>query len=330
MSLKKVNWGIIGTGNIANKFAEAFKYVDNANLLAIGSRDIHKAKYFAEKYSILKYYGNYQNLINDKDIDIIYIATPATYHFEHILMCINSRKNVFCEKPFTINVKEALKAYELANQNNLFIGEALWSAYLPWLAIVNEYINEKKIIGEILGIESKFLIKVSPDHRLYKNELGGGALIDLGIYNIFITYSILGQPLDFEAKAIIKNNVDETITIKFLFFNNVYSIMKASINENNDINAIIYGSKGKIILNSPFFGLTNIFIYDHKNNLIFNITPQYEGNGYNYEIKEISNFILQGQKDSNIWSMKDTINILKILDDVRNKIGLKYTNDIIN
>lgn len=330
MSLKKVNWGIIGTGNIANKFAEAFKYVDNANLQAIGSRDINKAKYFAEKYSILKYYENYQNLINDKDIDIIYIATPATYHFDHILMCINSRKNVFCEKPFTINIKEAIKAYELANQNNLFIGEALWSAYLPWLAILKEYINEKKVIGEILGIESKFLIKVSPDHRLYKNELGGGALIDLGIYNIFLTYSILGQPKDFETKATIKNNVDETITVKFIFFNNAYSIMKASINENNDINAIIYGSKGKIILNAPFFGLTSIFIYDHKNYLISKITPQYEGNGYNYEIKEISNLILQGKKDSNIWSINDTINILKILDDIRNKIGLKYANDNIN
>lgn len=209
------NWGIIGLGNIANKFANDLVLIPNANLYGVASRSIIKAKEFANKYNVPNYYDSYNELVENKNIDIVYIATPHSFHFSNTMMALNKKKGVLCEKPICINSNQLTLLSKKALENNIFLMEAKWTRFLPSFNKVLELIASGTI-GKVKAVKADFGYSFPYDesHRLYNPRLGGGSLLDIGIYPVFLALVILGIPDKILACANKTNlGVDSTCNI---------------------------------------------------------------------------------------------------------------------
>ncbi len=225
------NWGILGTGYIAHKMAEALSFVPQAKLYAVGSRNIQTALDFAGKFKVEKSYGSYEELVNDPDVDIVYIATPHNLHYENTIMSLENGKHVLCEKPFAVNGSEVQRMIETARKNNLFLMEALWTRFLPHLIRAKELVDTG-VTGKIRLIKADFGINVpfNPLHRLYNKKLIGGSLLDLGIYPVFFSLLFLGKPEKITATAGIgSTDVDYNCSISFGYRDETLSVMYSSI-----------------------------------------------------------------------------------------------------
>ena len=193
--MKIFKWGIIGPGKIAEKFAEALLNCPNAELWAVASRDKERAESFAKKYRAVKYYDQYEALINDEEIDVVYIATPHTFHYRHVLLCLNNKKPVLCEKPLSVNYQSALEMITLAKETKVFLMEAMWTRFLPVIKEVFRLIKQGEI-GEIIFIKADFgySFPYDTESRIFNMKLGGGSLLDIGVYPLFLALSLLGEP----------------------------------------------------------------------------------------------------------------------------------------
>ena len=192
--IRKIKWGFIGTGWIAQKLAKALESVDNSQLYAVGSRNKETANKFANDFNVIKSYGSYKELVEDSDIDIVYVATPHNLHCENTLMALENNKNVLCEKPFGINGREVRQMINKAKEKDLFLMEALWSRYLPDIIKTKEIIDSGEL-GEIKLITAYFTTKSNQgsEGRHFNKDLGGGSLLDIGIYNVFLSLLLLGK-----------------------------------------------------------------------------------------------------------------------------------------
>ena len=207
-NVKKINWGILGLGNIAHKFAEDLILVHDANIISVASSSIERAKDFGKKFEVKKIYDSYEKLLNDKDIDVIYIASINTFHAEMTIKSLEKGKAVLCEKPLAMNPVDVKKMIATSVKNNVFLMEALWSRFNPSISRIKELIDIG-LIGEVKYIYSEFsflLKKMNRKHRLLDPKKGPGSLVDIGIYPIFLSYLLLGKPKDVVAKAHYFNN----------------------------------------------------------------------------------------------------------------------------
>uniref|UniRef100_UPI0040498FBD Gfo/Idh/MocA family protein n=1 Tax=Flavobacterium sp. TaxID=239 RepID=UPI0040498FBD len=250
----KIKWGIIGLGKIANKFAADLQLSDNAVLFAVASRNAEKAENFSQKYNATKFYDSYEALAEDSEIDVIYIATPNTFHFQNTMMCLQNGKGVLCEKPMGINATEVATMMYEAKSRNLFLMEGIWTRFMPATNKLLE-ILANKTIGEILFIRADFGFKAdpNPDGRLYNKKLGGGSLIDIGIYPLYLSLLTLGIPVDIKAMArIIETGVDSYCAILLDYENGAKASFESTFEANTPTEAYIYGTKGAIKLHSRF------------------------------------------------------------------------------
>ena len=251
--MKTVNWAILAPGRIANKMAEAMKKTkDKINLYAVGSRDLERAKQFAEKWGFEKSYGSYKELLSDPKVDAVYVANPHSFHFESVMACLEAGKHVLCEKPVACNLDQLNKMIEKAKEKKLFFMEALWTAFNPLLKKIKKIISEGKI-GEIKHIESNFSGRFTFDvkSRAWAPELAGGALLDLGIYNIFYSMIINNfEPIVNHVSSVrMENGVDAWNSVNLTFKNGVTAHFQSSIDIpslTNSHDAVIFGSKGFI------------------------------------------------------------------------------------
>ena len=319
-----IRWAIIGPGAIANAFAKEVNNTKNGVLSAVYGRNEKKVKDFCGKYNIDNYYTNIDEFVNSDKFDAVYIATPHNYHMEYAKKCIKAKKHVLCEKPFSCDYKSSKEVLELAKENNVFIMEALWTLFLPAIKQAKTWIEEGKI-GEIKLITANFGFKSEEDinSRLYNPNLAGGALLDVGIYPIlFSNYMMNDFPSEINAMAkFTKTNVDETDTINLKYKEGALASLTCSIAAETDNTAIIYGEKGKIVI--PTFWMTKE-AYLHVGDKTEKYIDEYEGAGYKHEIEEANNCIINKELESNIASHKVTLELAKVMDEVRNKIGLKY------
>ncbi|MFP4478833.1 MAG: Gfo/Idh/MocA family protein [Candidatus Izemoplasmatales bacterium] len=321
--------GIIGAGNIANKFSEAVnksKLVDG-ELYAVGSRSIEKAEIFKKQHNIKKAYGSYEELYQDEDVDLIYIATPHVFHYEQMMDALDYGKNILCEKPFTINADLAEKVFNKAKEKNVFIMEAMWTRFLPVIQEVKYQIN-KGLIGEIELLEADFCFNPDKDieHRLYQPKLGGGALLDVGIYPITFANIFMGKPKNIESTVkMYKTDVDASETIKYEY-DKGKAILRAAINEERPLLATIKGTKGKVIIDG-LHETESAKIYDKDDELIHLIEIPHETNGFEYEIKEAIDCIRSGKTESDIVSPKVTLSILKQMDQIRDSWNFYYPQE---
>ncbi len=326
--MNSYRWGIIGLGRIAHKFAEALQVIPTASLVAVASRSKANARTFAEKYDAKKYYDNYEDLILDPEVDVIYIATEHTTHASLSKACISFGKPVLCEKPFAINYRQAKEVYELAQQSNVFIMEAFWTRFIPSMKKVVEIV-QKEEIGKVMSIQADFGFKApfNPKDRLFNKDLGGGSLLDVGVYLVFLTTTLLGEPKNILAKAKIgPTGVDEQCAMIFEYDNGVFASLVCSIITDNTQEASINGSKSRIQINQPFFGQTTI-------NIFTNWKPrglvkfEYPSNGLNYQVLEVHQCLDEGKIESDTWSFGDSLLVHKTVDRVREIIGLRYKED---
>ncbi|MDA3931316.1 MAG: Gfo/Idh/MocA family oxidoreductase [Tenericutes bacterium] len=321
--------GIIGAGNIAKKFSEA---VNNSQLIdgelhAIASRSIEKAEIFKNQHNIKKAYGSYEELYKDKDIDLIYIATPHVFHYDQMMDALDYNKNILCEKPFTINAKLAEKVFKKAKEKNVFIMEAMWTRFLPVIQEVKKQVDNG-IIGKIELLEADFCFNPNNpiEHRLYQLKLGGGALLDVGIYPITFANIFMSEPKNIESTVkMYKTDVDASETIEYQY-DEGKAILRAAINEERPLLATIKGTKGKIVIEG-LHETESAKVYDINNNLIKHIEIPHDVNGFEYEIKEAIDCIKAGKLESDNVSHEVTLSILKQMDQIRDSWNFYYPQE---
>jgi predicted dehydrogenase len=322
---KKVNWGIMGTGWIADRFASDLQYVTNGEAVAVGSRTIESASKFAENMNIPIAYGTYEELVTDPNIDVIYIGTPHPFHIEHVTLALQAGKSVLCEKPFTVNAAELEKLIELAREKNVFMMEAMWTRFLPAIVKVREWIQQG-CIGEVKQVRAEFGFQSewNPQGRLLNPELGGGALLDAGIYPISFAAMIFGaKPIHISSTAEIgQTGVDEHFTALLDYGSGQAALLSGAVRLDLNNDAYIYGTKGHIHIPTFLYANEATLQVNDEDAQLF--TAPRSSHGYAYEAEEVGRLILDGQKESSVISLDESLNIIRILDKMREQWGLKY------
>ncbi len=320
------NWGIISTGNIAGVFASAINSTEGASLVAVGSRDAVKARTFAEKFSIPKAYGSYEELAKDKDVEVVYIATPMSCHFSDVLLCLKNNKHVLCEKSVTLNSDELKILIDVAKENKLFFMEAMWTKFLPAQNKAKEWINEGKI-GDIKYLKADFCVNAgyNPESRLFKKELGGGAMLDLGVYCIAFACDFLGN----EPKAIsVLGNVGQTgvdfDSSVMLMYENNGACLNMGFSSSAKNTAVIFGEKGKITFDDCFMNTRTVKLFDSDGKQIDSFNGEYGGLGYEFEVREVESCLKNGDIQSSRNPLSDTLAVMNIMDTCRRQMGVKY------
>jgi predicted dehydrogenase len=320
---RKIRWGIIGLVNIANKFATDLLTVKDAELYAVASRTKQKAENFADKYQATKAYSSYEALVDDKNIDAVYIATPHSLHKENVLLCLEQGIAVLCEKPFAMNTDEVNSMIAAATAHKTLLMEGLWTYFLPHYNFVLAELNSKKY-GNLLKVEADFgFIKTFDESsRVFNKSLGGGSLLDIGIYPIFAALSTLGVPEKIAANAtFFDNGADSSCTMEFNY-NNATALLKSTLLEPTPGEAVFYCEQGIIKINSGFHGPTTATLINDENEETIDFNC--ETHGYNYEISHFNELLRQGQTESPIMTYNFSRQLMETLDKVREIIGLKY------
>ena len=323
---RTINWGIIGPGKIANSFASSFSSIPDARLYAVASRDPEKARSFAKLYNIQKSYDSYDSLANDPDIDIVYIATPHVYHREQTLLCLHNRKAVLCEKPLTLNHNDALEMIEAARMNNVFLMEAMWSRFFPTTIKTLKLIQEG-VIGDVKYLRADFGFKSptkDPKSRLFDLALGGGALLDVGVYPLFLALLILGKPDAIRSFATLADTgADETTNAIFHYKNGAIANILSSIVVDTPKDAEIIGTKGTITINTPWHKASSVTLKIGNDETRFDFP--YDGTGFEYQIQEVMRCLHNNKKESDLMPFDLSLMMAEVSDEIRRQCNINYS-----
>ncbi len=319
-------WGILATGTIAHKFAQTIKGMgEEATVIACASRNEEKAKCFAKEYNIPKYYGSYEALVQDKEVDAIYICTPNNFHYENMKMCIEAGKAVLCEKPFTVNKKEAEEIFALAKEKKVFVMEAFWVKLLPLYKELHQLI-ETGSIGEVrhLRAEYGFIATGARKDRKFDSSLAGGALLDIGIYNIGFASMVMGYYPKKIVSSMQKNayGTDEFETMILEYEGGRTASLTSTIGMAIPTQGVIYGTEGKIIL--PDYQKAECLIVERYDGEKQEIIRPFEVTGFEYQMREVAKCLKEGKLNSSIQTPENTLAVMQIMDDLRKSWELRF------
>ncbi len=322
--MNKTKWGILGLGKIAGKFAKGLKEVEDAELYAVASREAEKAETFKKDHTTTKAFDSYEAMLKDEDLDVVYIATPHVFHHRQTLLCLQHKKAVLCEKPFAMNKAEVEEMIATAKKENVFLMEALWTQFLPHFKYLTK-ITESGEYGKIKNLKANFGFPAPFDKnkRLFNKQLGGGSLLDIGIYPIFLALSLLGKPDKISAKATIgQTSVDENCYVLFGYKNQVEAELESSIIKKLDTTAVIQFEKATVLVNTRFHEPSSIKITTPNSEELkeFEVT----GNGYEFEAAHVQKMLSEGRKESTDMTFEKSLQLIELLDTVREKIKLEY------
>jgi predicted dehydrogenase len=327
---KKIRWGILGCGKIANKFASDLQMVEDAELVAVASRDMEKGKAFASLFNARLNFNTYEALATCNEVDVIYIATPHGFHLEHTSLCLQHFKAVLCEKPMAINSKQVKEMIDLARKQKVFLMEAFWTKFLPQYQKVVELVQAGEI-GTIKMIEADFGFKAaSPTpQRLYDVALGGGALLDVGIYPVFLALSLLGRPNELHASMSPYNSgVDEQIAMTLKFKNGALAVLNATFAADTPVEATIVGTEGYIRMTNRFHNATSkIELIKGRQSPVKIKVHREDGYGYQFEAQHVGECLRAGQTESPIMSHADSLLLIETLDRLRASCRITYPVD---
>ena len=321
-----IRWGLIGLGSISRKFATGLGFLPDAEVYAVASRSQEKADAFGAEFGATKCYDNYEALANDPDVDVVYIGTPHTYHMPNTLLCLNAGKHVLCEKPFAVNRAEAQAMVDCARANNRFLMDAFWTRFFPGMIKLRELLAHK-VIGDVMLLQVDFGFRVGeimPDHRLFDPELGGGALLDVGVYCVQFASMVYGkQPSEIISKATLgSTGVDELSATVFKYSDYELATIVTAIRLSTPQEARIMGSKGYIALSDWWrpSEMTVVVSGQEPETLTF----QNEGNGFNYEAAAVGHCIRSGLNECDVMPLNETLAIMDTMDRIRDIWGLRY------
>ncbi|WP_182199703.1 Gfo/Idh/MocA family protein [Paraliobacillus salinarum] len=324
MVSEKLKWGILATGDIAAVFASDLTYAQNGECYAVGSRNLASATEFANKYGATKAYGSYEELVADPDVDVIYVATPHPYHKTCVLTSLRAGKAVLCEKPFTVNANELEELITYAREKKLFLMEAMWTRFLPAIRQVQKWIASNEI-GDIRLVRADFGLRAPwlPESRLLNPKLGGGALLDTGIYPVSFASMILGpNPEKIMSTAHIgETGVDEHFSILLSYPDGKTASLNGAIRVGLKNEATIHGTKGYIQIPS-FHSAREASL--HVGDTIQTFKDNREALGLCFEAEEVGRLLQNNQMESDIISLNESLQIMKLMDQIRTQWGLTY------
>lgn len=323
--MKKYNWAILGCGKIAEKFTIELKELPNANLYATASRSISNAQNFATKFGFEKAYGSYLEMVEDPNVDIVYVATPHNFHLAHTLLCLNHKKAVLCEKAFAINAKEVTQMIAASKENNTFLMEAFWVIFRPKQLKVKEIITSENL-GKLKFVKSDFMFngEYNPNNRLYNIDLGGGSLLDIGIYSIFTALQFLGVPDEIKTLAHFSpTGSEESISMLFGYKNGATAVLTSSFDAEYKNESELCFEHG-IIKYDRFSKDPILLIKDQKTTEIpFENGPNL---GYQFEAIHVMECLEKALKESPILPLSYSLDLMHILDKVRKNADITFPN----
>lgn len=319
----KIRWGIIGLGNIANQFAADLKLIEEAELVAVASRNTDKANEFALKHNCNTFYGSYDALFADDQVEIVYIATPHDSHAELSIKAMENGKHVLCEKPLSLSYNDALKMTEASKKYNKFFMEAFWTRFIPSIQTLLSKVQNDEI-GEVKYVNADFaFINRELGTRLTDKKLGGGALYDIGVYPLFLSYVVLGIPTEIIAKSTYHTTGVDLQTTMILQYESAQAVLHAGLVSASDMKATISGTKGRIDIDSPWFMSEGYSVFVDEQEEKFSI-PNI-GKGYAHEAIECHDCIKNNQIESKLWSHQNSLDLSKMTEQVRKQIGLEFS-----
>jgi len=322
-----IRWGVIGPGIIATGFAEAMQWVDGGAITAVASRSAERAEAFGDRFDIPVRYDDYEALAADPDVDVVYVATPHSRHEADTIELLRAGKHVLCEKPFALNARQAARMAEEARNRGLFLMEAIWSRFLPAYRSLVEVIGEGRI-GEPLLVEADFGFRrpVDPAHRHFAAELGGGALLDLGIYPIQLCTLVLGPIERVVADGVVgETGVDEVVTALLHHPGNRLGVVKAALRVGMTCTARIAGTDGSIDLPAMMHCPNSLTVSSPAG--VEHIDAAYEGNGLRFEIDEVHRCLREGRTESTVVPLHESIALATTLDTIRAELGVVYPGE---
>lgn len=327
MSQERNNVAILGTGHIAAKMAATLQQMKDVNCYAVASREQIRAEAFAKEWGFKKACGSYEELAADPHVDLVYIATPHSHHYEHARLCILNGKAVLCEKAFTANARQAEALLQLAKERNVFITEAIWTRYMPFSHTIRELVFNGSI-GRPHMLTANLGYPIAYKERIAKPELCGGALLDIGVYPINFARMIFGTDIDDIQSHCVKNNygVDIQESISFRYANGNMAVMQLTASCANDRQGIISGEKGYIVVDN-INNLQQAAIYDSDHQLVKIYDCPSQISGYEYEVQASIDALRRGQLETAAMPHAETLEIMHLLDRLRQQWGVVYPAD---
>lgn len=321
-------WGILGPGGIARAFTSDLRTAGR-DVVAVGSRRRENAEAFAADFDIARAHGSYEDLVGDPDVDIVYIATPHPMHAANALLALEAGKHVLVEKPFTLNAAEAAAVRDAAAERGLLAMEAMWSRYLPHMARIREIVASG-VLGELRAVTADHTQRISSDpaHRLNALELGGGALLDLGIYPISFAWDVLGAPLSVVASARLgETGADTEVATIMAHESGAISTTLSASRAAGPNTASVIGTDARIDIARVWYTPTSFRVVAHDGTVLEDYVSQIDGRGMQYQALAAERFLAEGRTDSDVLPIDETVAIMATLDEVRSLVGVRYPGE---
>ena len=325
--MKTVRWGIIGTGKIANKFAQAVQNADGATLVAVASRTQESADAFAQKYQIPNAFAGYETLASFDEVDAVYIGLPHTYHPVYAELFMSAGKHVLSEKPICINCRQLAHLQEIQKEKNVYLMEALWTRFLPAVLKLKDMLRDG-IIGQVLEVSADFCYRKTDKESgtVYKREYAGGSLLDVGIYGLNFASIFLGDQVKTVQSAVHTDyGIDERTHILLTYENGAIARISSAVALEKPEDAYIYGTGGYIHI-PHFYAASEFTVVTPAGKQEYSFP--YKGNGFEEEIEECNRCILSGKTQSDIMPLTQSAEILRLMDEVRKQAGVVYDADL--
>lgn len=322
---ERTRWGILATGGIATSFVQDLKLLPDAEVVAVGSRSAESAKAFAERHEIPRAYGSWRELAEDADVDVVYVATPHSAHYAATRILLEAGRSVLCEKPFTLDLTTTVELIDMARDRGVFLMEAMWMRCNPSVLRMLELIKDGAI-GDVTSVHADFGVAgpFEPTHRMRNPELGGGALLDLGVYPVSFAHLVLGVPQHVRAWAKIgPEGTDENTGIIFGYDSGAVAALTSGMLGETALGATVSGTKGRIVLESPFFRPDRFTLHRPGAEPEVIEAPR-TGLGYYHEAAEVQRCLREGLTESPLVPHSVTIQVMELLDQIRDQIGVSY------
>ncbi|MFF3945050.1 Gfo/Idh/MocA family protein [Streptomyces sp. NPDC001902] len=327
---RKVRWGILATGGIAASFAEDLREMkDDAEIVAVGSRSLASARAFADRFDIPRAYGSWTELADDDGVDVVYVATPHSAHRVAAGLCLRAGRSVLCEKPFTVNAVEARELADLAKARGLFLMEAMWTYCNPVVRRLTALVADGAV-GEVRSVHADFGLAgpFEPGHRLLDPALGGGALLDLGVYPVSFAHLLLGEPDEVQAWAhLTEHGVDDNTGMLLGYDSGAMAVLSCSLTADTAQTAVVTGSAGRIEVPAGFFHPDRFVLHREGREPEEFGAPDDGLRGLQHEAAEVMRCLRAGERESPLVPLEGSLAVMRTLDTVRDRIGVRYPGE---
>jgi predicted dehydrogenase len=323
--MKKYKWGILAPGKMSVKFAKGIQLLENAEIYAVGSRDAERAKAFAEQFGCTKSYGSYSELAADKDIDIVYVASPHSFHREHTVMSLRNGKNVICEKAFGLSCRDVSQMISEARKNKLFLMEALWPPFQPFYKKASAIIASG-VLGKIHHLHGyfSFIPPYDPQDRKFNLSLGGGSLLDIGIYPVIDAITFLGEPDEVKASASFSpTGSEESVSVILKYKDGRMATLYSSFKTSSGIGCTLFCEKGNMTVSRGRDMNQRVVLEIHgseREEFVFSPPAM----GYHWEAEEVMKCLDENRRESTVVPLSFSVSLIKTLDRIREEAGIRF------